>query len=258
MKILLLGGTADGRHLAERFSQLGFEVLYSIAGLVRIPILPCEIVLGGFTQFGGLATFLKQRQIDLVINATHPYAATMSNKAVAAGKETGIPVWRFLRPAWQPQAGDNWRDYQNDDDLLERLKDFKRPLLSAGQMSLEQLLAITQSDGFEQGVWRTAALPKFEVPDKITWLKAIGPFDFVNERDLLTKHQIDVIVSKNSGGDSTSAKLDAARELGISVLLHQRPQADNAVRTFSDYSQLIQAVLAVKMSASSAQESQQQ
>lgn len=258
MKILLLGGTADGRHLAERFSQLGLEVIYSIAGLVRVPTLPCEILVGGFTQLGGLARFLKDRQMDLVINATHPYAATMSNKAVAAGKETGIPVWRFLRPAWQPQAGDDWRDYQNDDDLLEQLKGFKRPLLSAGQMTREQLLAIIELAGFERGVWRTAALPKFDVPEKIIWLKAIGPFDLANERELLKQHQIDVIVTKNSGGDSTSAKLEAARELDISVLLQQRPQVSDAVRTFSDYSQLIQAVQAGKAPASSAQESQQQ
>ncbi|SBS28773.1 Precorrin-6A reductase [Marinomonas aquimarina] len=258
MKILVLGGTADGRHLAERLSQLGVEVLYSIAGLVRVPTLPCEVLVGGFSQFGGLATFLKQRQIDLVIDATHPYAATMSNTAVAAGQETGIPVWRFLRPAWQPQAADDWRNYQNDDDLLEQLKDFKRPLLSAGQMTREQLLAITQSEGFEQGVWRTAVLPKFDVPETITWLKAIGPFDLDSERDLLKRYQIDVIVSKNSGGDSTSAKLDAARELGIRVLLHQRPQVNKAVRTFSEYSQLIEAVQAFSASASSTQEPQQQ
>ena len=258
MKILLLGGTADGRHLAERFSQLGFDVLYSIAGLVRVPTLPCEVLVGGFTQFGGLATFLKKRQIDLVINATHPYAATMSDKAVAAGVETSVPVWRFLRPAWQAQKGDDWRFYSTDDDLLVRLKGFKRPLLSAGQMSLEQLLAITQIEGFEQGVWRTAALPKFDVPDKIIWLKAIGPFDLEHERHLLKEHQIDVIVTKNSGGDSTSAKLDAARELGISVLLHRRPDVRDAVRTFSDYSQLIKAVQALKGPASTAQESQQQ
>lgn len=258
MKILVLGGTADGRHLAERFSQLGFEVLYSIAGLVRVPTLPCEVLVGGFTQFGSLATFLQQRQIDLVINATHPYAATMGNKAVAAGAEIGIPVWRFLRPAWQVQAGDDWRTYQNDDDLLQQLKGFKRPLLSAGQMSREQLVAITQSAGFERGVWRTAALPKFDVPEKITWLKAIGPFDLASERDLLKQHQIDVIVTKNSGGDSTSAKLDAARELGISVLLQQRPKVNDATQTFSDYSQLIEAVQAFKASASSVQESQQQ
>lgn len=252
MKILLLGGTADGRHLAERFSQLGYKVLYSIAGLVRVPTLPCEILVGGFTQFGGLANVLKDRQIDLVINATHPYAATMSDKVVIAGMETGVPVWRFLRPAWQPQVGDDWRFYQGDNDLLKQLNGFKRPLLSAGQMPLEQLMAITQSEGFEQGVWRTAALPKFDVPDKITWLKAIGPFDLAHERELLTQYEIDVIVTKNSGGDSTSAKLDAARELGISVLLHQRPLVRDAMRTFADYSQLIEAVQTLQGSASSA------
>ena len=242
MNILVLGGTADGRRLAEQLSQLGVNVLYSIAGLVRVPTLPCEIVVGGFTQFGGLATFMTQRSVQLVINATHPYAATMSDNAVAASEQTGVPVWRFWRPAWQSQAGDDWREYQNFTHLVEQLKGFKRPLLSAGQLSLAELLTIHQLAGIEQVVWRTAASPAFDVPQGITWLKAIGPFDLAHERSLLQAHDIDVMVTKNSGGEATSAKLVAARELGVRVLLHQRPRVRDAQRTFTDFSQLMTAL----------------
>ncbi|WP_067218122.1 precorrin-6A/cobalt-precorrin-6A reductase [Marinomonas gallaica] len=258
MRILLLGGTADGRHLAERLSQLRHEVLYSIAGLVRVPTLPCEVLVGGFTQFGGLAMFLKERQVDLVINATHPYAANMSTAAIAAGEQTAVPVWRFLRSAWTPQAGDDWREYADNDTLLEQLNGFKRPLLSAGQMTLPLLQALTSQSSFEQGVWRTVASPTCDVPANITWLKAIGPFDVKHERQLLEAHAIDVIVTKNSGGDSTSAKLEAARELGIPVLLHQRPTVRDAKQTFSEYSQLINAVQAIVSTSSRTQGTQQQ
>ncbi|MCO4785429.1 precorrin-6A/cobalt-precorrin-6A reductase [Marinomonas atlantica] len=258
MKILLLGGTADGRHLAERLSQLNHDVLYSIAGLVRVPTLPCEVIIGGFTQFGGLATFLKERQVALVINATHPYAAKMSITAIEAGKQTGVPVWRFLRSSWQPQAGDDWREYTDDAALLEQLNSFKRPLLSAGQMTLSLLQSLMSQNRFEQGVWRTASSPKFDVPTSITWLKAIGPFDVKCERQLLEAYNIDVIVTKNTGGDTTSAKLEAARQLSIPVLLHKRPTVCGAKRSFSDYSKLINAINEITSKSPRKQRTQQQ
>lgn len=258
MKVLVLGGTADGRHLAERLSQLGIKVLYSIAQLMRAPTLSCEIVVGDFSQFGGLASFLKTRQVALVINAASPYAKTISNNAVKAGRQTGIPVWRLVHPAWQPQVDDNWYGYDNDVDLLDQLKGFKRPLLSAGQMSLELLNAIAAMDHIEQVVWRTAAKPKFDVPSPIIWLKATGPFEFSDERKLIEQYQMDVIISQNSGGVSTSAKLDAARELGVPVLLQRRPVVEEAAQNFANLSQLVEAVQSFIAPSSSTQEMQQQ
>jgi precorrin-6A/cobalt-precorrin-6A reductase len=249
MKILLLGGTADGRRLADAFyqgqHQSGLSVIYSLAGLVRVPKVDCQLVVGGFTQFGGLANYLRDNQIGAILDVTHPYAQTMSSKAVDAARDVGIPCWRFHRPAWQQKDGDVWRNYQTDDDLLSQLDGFHTPLFSAGQLSETFLPRILQLPSVERIVWRTAVEPKFALPDNIDWIKAIGPFALADEHQLLSEQGIDVIVSKNSGGSATYSKLDAARELLIPVLLHSRPTLPDADREFSDTQDCLQACLAM-------------
>ncbi|NLQ16600.1 precorrin-6A/cobalt-precorrin-6A reductase [Marinomonas sp. M1K-6] len=244
MKILLLGGTADARRLADSLHQFGLKVVYSLAGLVRVPKVDCQLVVGGFTQFGGLVKYLRDNNIGAILDVTHPYAQTMSSKAVMAAKEMGIPCWRFHRPAWQQKEGDHWQDYQDEADLLAQLDGFRVPLLSAGQMSEAFLERILQLPSIERIVWRTAVAPKFPLPDNINWIKAIGPFALEDERQLLVDHGIDVIVSKNSGGSATYSKLEAARELSIPVLLHARPILPEAEREFSDTDDCLQACLA--------------
>jgi precorrin-6A/cobalt-precorrin-6A reductase len=244
MKILLLGGTADARHLSDALHKEGLSVIYSLAGLVRVPKVDCQLVVGGFTQFGGLAQYLKDNNIGAILDVTHPYAQTMSSKAVMAAKEVGIPCWRFHRPAWQQEAGDNWEDYQDDADLLAKLDGFRVPLLSAGQMSEALLKGILQLPSIERIVWRTAVAPKFALSDKVHWIKAIGPFALDDERQLLVDHGIDVIVSKNSGGMATYSKLVAARELSVPVLLHARPLLPAAEREFHDTEDCLQACIA--------------
>ena len=244
MKILLLGGTADARRLADSLHKENVSVIYSLAGLVRVPKVDCQLVVGGFSQFGGLAQYLKDNNIGAILDVTHPYAQTMSSKAVMAAKEVGIPCWRFHRPAWQQEAGDQWQDYQDDADLLAKLNGFRVPLLSAGQMSEDLLKCILQLTNIERIVWRTAVEPLFFLPDNIHWIKAIGPFALEDERQLLVGHGIDVIVSKNSGGMATYSKLIAARELSIPVLLHARPTLPEAEREFSDTDECLKACLA--------------
>jgi precorrin-6A/cobalt-precorrin-6A reductase len=244
MKVLLLGGTADARRLADSLHKEGLKVVYSLAGLVRVPKVDCQLVVGGFTQFGGLANYLRANQIGAVLDVTHPYAQTMNSKAIDAAREVGIPCWRFHRPAWQQEDGDLWSYYQTDADLLAQLKGYRVPLLSAGQMSEALLNSILQLPSIEQIVWRTAVEPKFDMPLGIEWIKAIGPFALEDERQLLMEQGIDVIVSKNSGGSATYSKLEAARELSISVLLHARPILPDADREFSDTEECLQACLA--------------
>ena len=244
MKILLLGGTADARHLSDALHKEGLSVIYSLAGLVRVPKVDCQLVVGGFTQFGGLAQYLKDNNIGAILDVTHPYAQTMSSKAVTAAKDVGIPCWRFHRPAWKQEEADRWKFYQDETDLLVQLDDFRVPLLSAGQMSEALLKRVLQLPSVERIVWRTAVEPKFDLPDNIDWIKAIGPFALEDERQLLVDHGIDVIVSKNSGGSATYSKLEAARELSIPVLLHARPILPEAEREFSDTEDCLQACLA--------------
>ena len=234
MKLLLLGGTADARRMADQLHQAGISVVYSIAGLVRVPKVDCQLLVGGFSQFGGLAKYLQEQHIDAILDITHPYAATMSTTAVVAAKALAIPCWRLHRPAWRKQPEDCWFEYQDDEQLLGYLSQYRRPLLSAGQMSQALLTQIAALDKIETLLWRTAVPPKFELPKGVAWQKAIGPFSYQDEQSLLEHHQIDVIVSKNSGGDATYAKLDVARTKNIHCLLHKRPHLPSADRQFSD------------------------
>jgi precorrin-6A/cobalt-precorrin-6A reductase len=222
MKLLILGGTADARHLATALhqSQPSLELVYSVAGLVRQPQVPATVVSGGFSQFGGLSVYCKEQHITGIINATHPFSTTMGNHATQACNELGIDYWRFLRPQWQQQAGDDWRFFSSTNELLNALSGYQRTLLTLGQVSPEELALL----GSNQQIWlRTAVEPKHILPANVTWIKAIGPFDEASELALLQQYQIQAIASKNSGGSSTVAKLSVARVLEVPVLMLQRP-----------------------------------
>ncbi|RBO83290.1 precorrin-6A/cobalt-precorrin-6A reductase [Marinomonas aquiplantarum] len=245
-RILLLGGTADARRLADALHQSGIQVIYSLAGLVRIPQVDCELLVGGFSQFGGLVNYLQSqaeqgKAIDAIVDVTHPYAQTMSSKAVLAAQQVGIPCWRFHRPAWQQETGDDWHFYQSEEDLLSAFANYQRPLLSAGQMTQEWLQTLAAHPQMDNIIWRTAVTAKFPLPDKVVWLKAIGPFAYEDELALLTEHKIDVIVSKNSGGKATYAKLVAARKLNLPVYLQARPELSPADKEFDDLAVCLQA-----------------
>lgn len=225
MKILILGGTADGRHLAAALHSSGCKVVYSIAGLVRQPDLECEVISGGFTQYGGLSAYLKKEHIAAILDVTHPYAKVMSCTARDSAQSCGIPCWRFHRSSWQSEANDNWQHYEDWPELLKDLQDKKTVFLTAGQLPA---LAI---DTFErlgkQGqkqILRTAVNPKDELPSSMTWHKAIGPFSLEHEQEIMVTNQVDALVTKNSGGTSMQAKLFAARELNIPVLMFKRPE----------------------------------
>ena len=222
MKLLILGGTADARHLATSLHQAqpGLELVYSVAGLVRQPQVPATVVSGGFSQFGGLSVYCKEQHITGIVNATHPFSTTMGNHAAQACNELGLDYWRFLRPQWQQQAGDDWRFFDSTNELLNALPGYQRTLLTLGQVSPEELALL----GSNQQVWlRTAVEPKHLLPANVTWIKAIGPFAEADELGLLKRHNIQALASKNSGGSSTEAKLSAARTLKLPVFMLQRP-----------------------------------
>ncbi|MCV2401331.1 precorrin-6A/cobalt-precorrin-6A reductase [Marinomonas sp. C2222] len=248
MKILLLGGTADARYLADALHSAGLAVIYSLAGLVRVPKVDCELVVGGFTQFGGLTNYMKQNNIGAILDVTHPYALNMSTNAVEAAQQIGIPCWRFQRPAWHRHENDLWTEYVSDEELLIKLQGHTCPLLSAGQMSesfLQQVLAIPS---VKKVIWRTAVKPKFDLGSlssakPLVWLKAIGPFSYQDEYQLLEDYQIDVLVSKNSGGASTYSKLEAARDLSLPVFLHQRPTLPEVEKEFGDIEDCLKTCL---------------
>jgi len=245
MKLLLLGGTADGRKLAALLHEQGIEVIYSIAGLVRKPPLDCQIISGGFSQHGGLVSYLQQEKITAVLDVTHPYAQQMSSTAQAVCESLNLPYWRFHRQAWQAECGDDWRGYTDNVELIHLLKKALTTetniLFSIGQLDAEllQLLADLVKRTAEQGITlrlivRTAVAPKIPLLADMHWLKAIGPFYFDDEKALLQQHKISLMVSKNSGGDSTYPKLVAARQLQIPVFMQTRPELADIETEFND------------------------
>jgi len=235
VSILVLGGTADGRHLSQQLYHQGINVIYSVAGLVRIPDLDCEVISGGFSQRGGLVHFIQQRHITAIIDVTHPYAQTMSNTAVDAAKACHIPCWRFHRLPWEPQTTDQWQECQTFAEAIPLLQTKHSVFLSAGQLSQEQInqLLLNIRKTQQQRQWlRTAVKPNVKLPKTMQWIKAIGPFSYDNELQLLKQYRVDIIVSKNSGGEATIAKLQAARALSIPVIMLQRPELKHADKTF--------------------------
>lgn len=246
MLVLLLGGTRDARQLVETLCAEGVEVIYSIAGKVRNPKVPCELLVGGFSRHGGMSRYIQQRGVGAILDATHPYAVVISQAANAAAAECAIPCWRYLRPCWQAEAQDHWQEIASFDAALPRLAQARVPLLTLGQLEPSQLQAlqdIAKANGQRQ-VLRTAVAPPAALPACVAWIQGIGPFALQDERQLLLDQGIDLILCKNSGGDATWAKLQAARELGIPVLMLARPEQPAADESFSELDDCARFVIA--------------
>ena len=215
-RILLLGGVTEALAIAR---TLGPEHIYSLAGVGRVPTdLACQVRVGGYGGFEGLAQFVRDEQISLILDATHPYAAQISQNAATAAKMCGIPCWALRRPAWQPQAGDDWREMGDWAELIEALKPFKRPLFTLGREPLQHLDEIP-ADQF----WTLRALDVYPGNERCEVIGARGPFLIEDERALFERRGIDVLISKNSGSAATEPKLEVARERGVPVLVLKRP-----------------------------------
>lgn len=219
--ILILGGTAEAYELARRLSgRSGLRVISSLAGRTIAPRRPeGEWRVGGFGGPEGLARYFREQDIFAVIDATHPFAARMGWNAAQACAVAGIRLARLERPAWVRQPGDNWDEAADWDEAIALLGvHSRRVLLAVGRQELEPFAALDH-------VW--FLIRSIEPPDPLLafaqarFLPARGPFTLESERDLLRAHGIDTIVCKNSGGDD--AKLIAAREMGIRVVMKRRP-----------------------------------
>ncbi len=241
--ILLLGGTGTALTLTQELLQQGYQLTYSIAGLVRQPDLPCQVISGGFTQFGGMAQLVRSQRINLIIDATHPYAVQISHNAVTTASKCGIPCWRLQRPCWEQQNGDNWQTFQDWETLTGHLMAYRRVFLSHGQLSRQQLEILSRiRTPDQQFIIRTAAPITLDLPKWIQPLEMIGPFDFQDELALLQDLAIEAIVSKNSGSSATYGKIQAARELGVPVLMLQRPELPVVTQEFFSRRELLAAL----------------
>ncbi|MBB5155601.1 cobalt-precorrin-6A reductase [Saccharopolyspora phatthalungensis] len=220
-RVLILGGTSEGRKLAERLDeQADLHVTSSLAGRVRKPQLPPgEVRVGGFGGPDGLADWLRRERVGAVVDATHPFARTITDNAVAAAEQAGCPLLVLRRPAWQPGIGDDWRSVPSLAEAAALLPELgERIFLTTGRQGLAHFAALDL-----RFLVRTVDPPEPPLPRRTEVLLARGPFTVHDELALLREHDIDVVVTKNSGGAMTSAKLTAARELRLPVVMVQRP-----------------------------------
>ncbi|MFM0237614.1 cobalt-precorrin-6A reductase [Paraburkholderia phytofirmans] len=234
-RILLLGGTGDALRIAR---QLGPEHVYSLAGLGKVPDdLACTLRVGGFGGSEGMARYIADEDIDLVIDATHPYAAQISANAAQASRAAHVPYWALHRPAWQPQAGDDWRMVGDWRELTDALAPFRKPLFTLGREPLAHLDEIPAHQ-----FWVVRCLEAHEDTARARILAARGPFTLEGERALFALQAFDVVVSKNSGGQATEAKLEVARERGLPVVMLRRPELPAAEREFENVADLLDAL----------------
>lgn len=234
-RILLLGVVTEALAIAR---TLGPEHIYSLAGVGRVPTdLTCQLRVGGYGGAEGLAQFVRDEGIGLILDATHPYAAQISGNAAEAAQLSGVPCWALRRPAWQPQAGDDWREVSDWTSLIEALKPFKRPLFTLGREPLQHMDEIPPEQ-----FWTLRALDVYPGNERCEVIGARGPFLIEDERALFARRGIDVLISKNSGSTATEPKLEVARELGVPVLVLKRPVLAAVDQEFASVPALLKAI----------------
>ena len=222
MRVLILGGTTEASALAQLLAgDPRFEPTLSLAGRTAAPRQqPIATRIGGFGGADGLAVFLEQEKIAAVIDATHPYAARISANAVVACRRTAVGLASLVRAPWKPVHGDRWQTVPIAITAALAIGAApRRVFLSIGRQELHAFAAVSQ----HHYVVRLIEPPQGARPHKLVVLQQRGPFDFDAELRLLKEQKIDVVVSRNSGGDATYPKIEAARVLGLPVIMIGRP-----------------------------------
>ncbi|MFI0925889.1 cobalt-precorrin-6A reductase [Streptomyces sp. NPDC021012] len=227
MHVLILGGTTEARALAGLLHGR-VRVTSSLAGRVASPRLPAgEVRIGGFGGPEGLAAWVREQAVDAVIDATHPFAERISFNAARAAATAHVPLLALRRPGWVPVDGDDWHSAASLEEAAGALSTLgDRVFLTTGRMGLAAFAACPQ--------WflvRSVDAPDTPMPPRTEILLDRGPFTLAGERELLARHRIDVVVTKDSGGAATAPKLTAAREAGLPVVVVRRPPVPEGVPT---------------------------
>jgi precorrin-6A/cobalt-precorrin-6A reductase len=222
-RVLILGGTGDAQRLASLAATAGFDVISSLAGRTTNPELPAgEVRVGGFGGADGLAAYLRTEDIDLLVDATHPFADQISANAAAAATATGVPRLLLERPRWKETPGDRWVRVDSIGAAAAALPGLAgRVFLTIGRQELaafahlEHLWFLYRM--IEAPVVGTPRPPGELLLDR-------GPFSDEDERALMRAHRIEALVTRNSGGEDTYPKIGAARALGLPVVTIDRPR----------------------------------
>lgn len=224
--MLILGGTAEARELAAELHGSGVAVISSLAGRVSSPRLPAgEVRVGGFGGPDALADWLREHEIAAVVDATHPFAERISASAAAACPRACVPLLRLERPGWSERPGDRWRWVDTLPGAAAAIGELgERVLLTTGRQGLAAFAGV-------EGAWfliRCVDPPAPPLPRHHELVLDRGPYALGSELALIDRHRIDVVVTKDSGGPHTQAKLDAARHRGLPVIVVRRPHRDAA------------------------------
>jgi precorrin-6A/cobalt-precorrin-6A reductase len=231
--VLVLGGTTEARRLAaELAARPGVRVTTSLAGRVSRPgALDGDVRVGGFGGADGLARWLREHRVDAVVDATHPFAAAITANAARAAAATGIPAVVLRRPGWTSGPDDRWHWAGSLPEAAALLPSLgRRVFLTTGRLGLAAFAHLSEL----HFLVRTVEPPEPPMPQDMEVLLARGPFTPDEEQTLLRAHRVDVLVTKDSGGEATAAKLTAARDLALPVVVVRRPPLPADVTTAPD------------------------
>ncbi|GHC78460.1 cobalt-precorrin-6A reductase [Limoniibacter endophyticus] len=223
LRVLILGGTTEARRMAAQLAEnTTLDLTLSLAGRTREPVAqPVPTRVGGFGGAAGLAAYLSKNRIDLLVDATHPYAAQISMNAVQAAALANVPLLRLERDAWRAVDGDIWHSAATIVQARDLLGDKpRRAFLALGRQELLPFEAAPQHAYVVRSV--DPVEPPLDLP-RIDYITARGPFNEEDELALLQTHRVDVIVCKNSGGAASYGKIAAARHLRLPVIMVARP-----------------------------------
>ncbi len=233
-RILILAGTHDARLLANRLVADGHDVTSSFAGVTEKPLLPLgKIRRGGFGGVEGLRSYVEAAEINFVVDATHPFAAVISDHAAQACPH----IMRLERPAWVPQNGDRWVEANNISVAVAALDFEARVFLTIGRKEIVPFISRPDLSG----VVRMIEPPAQHLKQTWTLLLARPPFTLENETELMIAHRISHLVTKNAGGADTLTKLEVARNLRLPVIMIARP-AKPVVETYVDIDAIAVAI----------------
>lgn len=232
--ILVLGGTSEARELASLLDASGARFMSSLAGRVARPRLPVGAVhVGGFGGASGLSSFLLENRITAVIDATHPFSQQMTANAVAACVDADVPLLRLERPGWSDAGGaDDWHwvvDHDEAASTAAQLGD--RPFLTVGRQPLDHFIAPL---GDRPTLVRAVDEPEMQLPEPWTLILSRGPYPLDDERALFAEHDVDVVVTKDSGGSYTWSKMQVAAERDAAVVVVRRGPAPPGIAVVTD------------------------
>ncbi|MEC7651470.1 MAG: precorrin-6A/cobalt-precorrin-6A reductase [Pseudomonadota bacterium] len=256
VKVLVLAGTAEARAVIDGLRSEGrFDITASLAGATPHPApLPVPTISGGFGGADGLAVYCREHGVGLIVDVTHPFARQISHNAQAAAYDAGITLLRYERPPWLPEEGDDWRSFESWQDMADAIAPASRVFLAGGTQSID---VFTKRKDIT--LWaRALNVAGRSGPDNVTFINAMPSPSVAEERAQFLQAGITLLCCKNSGGDASSAKIAAAREIGIPVwFLARRPDdgsgalGQKSVEKFQIHDSVEQIVLAAVNFASS-------